>query len=195
MTIVGTQPLVLENRHTGERLALRRFEQGDEVWLELKGSLPPHQEGPPMHVHFDEDEEGQIKAGTLSATIDGRHVTVPAGGSAWIPRGAMHRWWNAGDDTLVFEGVVRPVVDLDRYLQAIFDIMNASPSGRPSLFYVAHAFLRHRRTQAPAMMPGPVQGVLFRAIVALGTVLGKYRGNDWPGCPARCLGAPLTTDA
>ena len=30
--------MVLENRHTGERLALRRVERGDEVWLELKGS-------------------------------------------------------------------------------------------------------------------------------------------------------------
>jgi hypothetical protein len=40
------------------------------------------------------------------------------------------------------------VVDLDRYLQAVFEVMNAGPEGRPSLFYIAHAALRHRDTQA-----------------------------------------------
>ena len=65
------QRLVLENRHTGERLTLRRVSKSGEVWLELNGSLPPHREGPPMHIHFAEDEEGFIQAGTLSAVIDG----------------------------------------------------------------------------------------------------------------------------
>ncbi len=32
--------LIIENRHSGERLAMRRVKRGDEVWLELKGSLP-----------------------------------------------------------------------------------------------------------------------------------------------------------
>jgi hypothetical protein len=48
----------LENRHTGEILALRRVKRGDEIWLELKGSLPAHSQGPPMHVHYAENEEG-----------------------------------------------------------------------------------------------------------------------------------------
>jgi hypothetical protein len=56
--------LVLENRHTGERLVLRRVAKGSEVWLELNGSLPPHREGPPMHIHFAEDEEGSITSGS-----------------------------------------------------------------------------------------------------------------------------------
>jgi hypothetical protein len=68
--------------------------------------------------------------------------------------------------------------------------MNAGPEGRPSLFYIAHAALRHRDTQALLIMPRPIQAVLFRVIVAVGTLLGRYRGTDWPGCPARCLGAP-----
>ena len=83
------------------------------------------------------------------------------------------------------------MVDLDRYLQAVFEIMNAGPEGRPPIFYMAHAALRHRHTQAVLIMPRPVQGVLFRALVAVGTVLGYYRGTDWPGCPARCSGAPI----
>ena len=37
--------MILENRHTGERLALRRLKRGDEMCLEVNGSLPPHKEG------------------------------------------------------------------------------------------------------------------------------------------------------
>ena len=186
--------LVLENRHTGERLALRRVKHGDEVWLEIKGSLPPHSEGPPLHIHFDEHEEGHVRSGTLSAVVDGRRITAGPGEPAVLPRGSAHRWWNDGKDTLEFEGHVRPVVDLDRFLQAVFEVVNAGPKGRPPVFYMAHAAFRHRRTQAPVMMPRPIQAVLFRIVVVIGTVLGRYRGNDWPGCPSRCLGAPLCAE-
>jgi hypothetical protein len=85
-------------------------------------------------------------------------------------------------------------VDLDRFLQAVFEVVNAGPKGRPAVFYMAHAAFRHRRTQAPLMMPRPIQAVLFRIVVVIGTVLGRYRGNDWPGCPSRCLGAPLCAE-
>jgi mannose-6-phosphate isomerase-like protein (cupin superfamily) len=183
--------LVLENRHTGERLAIRRVKNGDEVWLELKGTLPPRQQGPPMHIHFAEDEEGRIASGTLSAVLNGRRLTANSGESISIPRGAPHRWWNDGDELLVFEGRARPLVDLDRYLQAIFEVMNAGPAGQPSMFYIAHLALRHRHTQSVLILPRPIQTLLFHLVVATGKVLGRYRGNAWPGCPSRCTGAPL----
>ena len=82
------------------------------------------------------------------------------------------------------------MVDLDRYLQAVFEVMNAGPPGKPSLFYLAHVALRHRQTQTVLVMPLPVQAVLFRVVMVLGTLLGRYRGTEWPGCPARCTGAP-----
>ncbi len=183
-------PLRLENRHTGEVLDLMRRGRGADAFLELRGTLPPHRDGPPMHIHYCEDEEGTVTAGTLSAEVGGRRIDATQGQSVSLPRGVPHRWWNEGDEPLAFLGRARPVVDLDRYLQAIFDVINAGPNGRPSLFYLAHASLRHRRTQAVLAMPGPIQAVVFRVAVAVGTLLGRYRGKDWPGSPARCLGAP-----
>jgi hypothetical protein len=165
--------------------------KGDEVWLELKGLLPPHREGPPLHIHYAEDEEGRVRSGRISAVLDGRQITAGPGESVRFPRGSAHRWWNEGDEPLVFEGYARPVVDLDRCLQAIFEVVNAGPNGKPSLFYIAHAALRHRRTQAVLIMPRPIQAVLFRVAVLVGTVLGRYRGDDWPGCPSRCADAPM----
>ena len=186
--------LRLENRHTGEVLELRRRRHNGETILELRGTLPAHREGPPLHIHFVEDEEGTVSAGTLSAEVGGQRVDAKPGQTVHLPRGVPHRWWNEGDTPLAFEGHARPVIDLDRHLQAAFEVINASPKGRPSLFYMAHVSLRHRRTQTVLLMPLPVQTVLFRVVVALGTILGRYRGTDWPGCPARCTGAPTTDD-
>ena len=182
--------LRLENRHTGEVLELQRQKQDGEPVLEIRGTLPPHREGPLRHVHHFEDEEGLVTAGILSAEVGGQRIDAGPGQSVRLPRGVPHRWWNAGDQPLSFEGRALPVVDLDRYLQAIFEVMNAGPANQPPLFYLAHVAVRHRRTQSVRVMPPSVQEILFRVAVVLGTLLGRYRGTEWPGCPARCTGAP-----
>lgn len=163
--------------------------------LEVEGSLPPYRQGPPLHIHHLEDEEGRVISGVLSARIDGRRITVGPGETVRLPRGSRHRWWNDGGEPLRFEGVVLPVIDLDRYLHAIFEIVNASPLGRSSLFYLAHVLVRHGRTQAVPILPAPIQQLLMHLLVAVGTVLGRYRGTDWPGCPDRCTGAALGDNA
>ena len=182
---------ILFNRHTGERLQLRRVVRDGVLCLELKGSLPPHHDGPPLHVHYREHEEGLVLAGALAAEVDGRQRQFGVGEVAPLPMGSPHRWWNPGDDTLEFEGVARPIVDLDVYLAAAFEVLNAGPKNRPPLFYLAHLAWRHRRTQCVLLAPRWLQLMVVPVIVFVGTMLGRYRGTDWPGCPARCEPAPV----
>ena len=186
--------LTLELKHNGERLTLRRIktDQGAEE-LHLNGSLPAHRRGPPLHIHFAEDERGEVVSGTLSALVNGKTLVIKAGASGHFPKGSAHRWWNDGDEELVLRGVVTPAVDLDRYLQALFEVLNAGPPNRPPIFYMAHVLHRHRKTQLALVVPRGVQRILFPLVVLLGTMVGKYRGTAWPGCPDRCTGAPLTS--
>ena len=190
----GVRELIIENRHTGERLTMRRVKRGDEVWLELKGSLPPHRQGPPLHIHVAEDEEGFVRSGTLSAVLNGRRFTAGSGERVSLPRGSTHRWWNDGTEPLVFEGYARPAVDLDRFLQATFEVLNAGSADRPPLFYMAHLSWRHRRTQTVLFAPSWVQTILVPTVVLIGTILGRYRGTAWPGCPERCIDAPTAAE-
>jgi mannose-6-phosphate isomerase-like protein (cupin superfamily) len=185
--------LTLINRHTSERLLLRRILREGEMCLEVKGTLPPNQDGPPLHIHFTEDEEGTVIAGTLAAEVDGVQVRIEQGGLVRLPRGSAHRWWNGGTETLRLEGFVRPAVDLDRFLSAIFDVLNSGPARRPPVFYMAHLLWRHRQTQTVLIAPRWIQAVLFPTIVLVGTLLGRYRGTDWPGCPDRFPAASLFT--
>lgn len=188
--------LRLENRHTGEILRMRRVrDAGGQMVLTIDGSLPAGANGPPVHVHFREREEGSVKAGTLGARVGKETIVAPAGGTAVFPAGVVHTWWNAGEDLLEFGGRVVPVVDLDRYLQGLFAVINASPSGKPSIFYLAHVLWRHRHTQATITPPRAIQRIVFPVIVFVGNILGKYRGNGWPGSPASCTGAPAGENA
>lgn len=183
--------LQLERRHTGEILRLRRVRNATgQIILYIDGSLPPHADGPPPHIHFHQVEEVAVKAGTLGARIGNKTTQVPAGGSATFPAGTVHTWWNAGDNLLELSGHATPAADLDRYLQALLAVLNASPTGRPSIFYLAHVLWRHRHSQAVLRPPRFIQRVLFPVILFVGRVLGKFRGDVWPGSPASCTGAP-----
>ena len=187
-------PLILENRHTGERVELKRVRRDGQTSLYLRGSLPPHRQGPPLHVHDREAEEFHVLAGTLSAEVDGQHVQLGVGETRVFAAGSAHRWWNDADETLIVDGYATPVVDLDRYLCAVFDVVNSGTADRPPLFYMAHLAWRHRRTQALLFMPRPLQMLVLPLIVLVGTVLGRYRGTSWPGSPSRCTDAPVASD-
>ena len=184
--------LKLENRHTGEILRMRRVRDAQgQIVLILDGSLPPQASGPPLHVHIHEHEEVIVKAGTVGALVGTEKIIVPAGGTAIFPAGIPHRWWNAGDDLLELSGQVVPSVDLDRYLQAVFAVLNASSTGRPSIFHFAHVLWRHRNTQSFSIPAPAIQRIVLPVILFIGRILGKYRGSNWPGSPDSCPGAPL----
>ena len=188
--------VTIRNRHTGEilRLSRARDAQG-QIILNLNGSLPPRASGPPLHVHFHQREEGHVKAGTLAAQVGKEKIVVPAGGTAAFAAGTLHKWWNGGDDLLEFSGQAIPAVDLDRYLQAVFAVVNASPTGRPSIFYIAHVLWRHRNSQLIVTPAPAIQRIFFPVILFIGRVLGKYRGSSWPGSPESCPPAPLVDAA
>ena len=185
--------LTLENRHNGEILRMRRVRGVDgQTVLILEGSLPARMTGPPLHVHVDSRETIHVKAGILGVRIGQDKFEFSTGNTAVVPAGIRHTWWNAGDERLDVSGRTVPAGDLDRFIQAMFAVTNASPSGRPSIFYLAHVLWRHRRTQTVALPPKAIQRIVFPLVLLIGKVLGKYRGTMWPGSPASCTGSPET---
>ena len=143
-----------------------------------------------MHVHVNQDEGGEVISGQLSAIVDGKSITLGPGERAFFPRGVRHRWWNAGDEPLVVKGTAEPAGDLDQFLAGIFEIINASASGRPSPFYIAHLSLRHP-SQRLSPAPAWVDRIVFRIIVAIGTVVGAYRRRPAAGAGRRRRGRRL----
>ena len=55
--------------------------------------------GPPPHIHENEDEAFYVLDGTFEILLGDRVVTARAGDFAFVPRGTVHRFANAGDAT------------------------------------------------------------------------------------------------
>lgn len=196
MTEIPPEALTIKLESTGEQLSMWRTIDPDGIpELQMVGCLPRKQPGPPMHIHFAEDESTEVIHGEMSVSLDGRKSVIKTTGSAFFPKGSVHRWWNDGEDDLKFRGVAKPAVDLDCYLVGLFDVINAAGSQRPSFFYMAHLMYRHRKTQFAFGIPSWIQRVLFPCVIALGWALGKFRGQSWPGCPERCKGAPFVSNS
>ncbi len=82
------QPLKIENRHTGEILRMRRVREANgQVILMIEGTLPPHTGGPPLHVHFQEHEQGHVAAGILGAIVGNTKITAQTGEPVHLPAG------------------------------------------------------------------------------------------------------------
>jgi len=56
-------------------------------------------EGPPDHVHFDQEEMFFILDGTYELTVANQTSTVGPGTIVFLPRGVVHRFKNIGDTT------------------------------------------------------------------------------------------------
>ena len=54
-------------------------------------------EGPPIHLHLNEDEFMYVLEGRLRLRLGEADHTAPAGSFVFIPRGLPHTWQNAGD--------------------------------------------------------------------------------------------------
>jgi len=73
---------------------------GDETggrMLAFESTAAPG-EGPPLHVHANEDEVVYALEGAFRFQLDGEVMDAPMGSFMFIPRGVAHTWQNVGDE-------------------------------------------------------------------------------------------------
>ena len=78
-------------------------------------------EGPPDHVHFNQEEMFFILEGTYELTVDGQIATAGGGTIVFIPRNVVHRFKNVGDTTACLLDWSLPGGQ-DHYFKAISDL-------------------------------------------------------------------------
>lgn len=61
----------------------------------FEGRTPPLQ-GPPLHLHRDQDEWWYIVEGEYRFEVDGREIYAGAGDTVFAPRGSRHTFQNIG---------------------------------------------------------------------------------------------------
>ncbi|GGR95647.1 hypothetical protein GCM10010284_30820 [Streptomyces rubiginosohelvolus] len=94
----------------------------------IEYSHAPHAPGPPPHVHEHHDEAFRVLAGELSLDVGARTLTLSAGEYAVVPRGEVHRPYNAGEVECRFLFITSPA--LDGFFAEMADL-NAATNGHP----------------------------------------------------------------
>src|SRR3954451_7362110 len=93
---------------TGGRLTFKaQAEATGGALTVVEGTATPG-EGPPLHVHRDQDETIYVLQGRYRVRLGDRDVDAPAGAFVFIPRGTPHTWQNVGPDVSRFVATLAP---------------------------------------------------------------------------------------
>ena len=168
-------PHVIENG-SGEVLTfteLIREADGDKLVGE--NQVQPNS-GPPMHVHWLQDEGFTVIKGTMGfQVLGGPKQYATAGDSFVFKRGVPHRFWNAGDELLHCRAWVKPAHNFVYFLSAIFAAQRKSGSPRPSLFEMAFLLRRYRSEFDMPALPVLVKRVVLPLAFYTGKLLGRHK--------------------
>lgn len=160
----------------GDVMAFHRYytdEQGRKA-VEVENKIPP-KGGPPMHVHYLQDESLTVIAGTMGIKEPGkpeRFITI--GETVTWVAGEPHKFWNAGNDILHCKGWVSPA-DSFVYLLSEIHKSVAAGKGKPSMFDIAFLMRRYKSEFYMLEIPTFIQATYFPAMVFIGKLLGKYK--------------------
>jgi quercetin dioxygenase-like cupin family protein len=160
----------------GERITfLRRVRGPNGDRVEGENVCSPGA-GPPMHVHHLQVESFTVQRGRMGyQRLGGPELFAGPGETVTFQPGDPHRFWNPGPDDLVCTGVIDPADNIEFFLGEIFASTKRRGGLAPDPFDAAFLTSRYRSEFTMLAIPALVRRIGFPVIVAIGTLLGRYR--------------------
>lgn len=160
---------------TGEKLTFLSIYEKDGVeYLEAKNEVQPNA-GPPMHVHYRQDEFFKVESGKIGyQMLGGEKQYAGPGEEILFKAGVPHKFWNAGTDLLVCTGYVSPPENFVYFISQIFKSTNEN-GGRPGIFDSAFLLNRYKDEFGMPEIPAFIQKTIFPIILFFGNLMGKYK--------------------
>lgn len=178
-------PIIISNGQ-GEVLTFTGLvpEGGAEKLLGYNQVMPGS--GPPMHVHWLQDEGFTVLNGRIGYQVAGEETRYAGPGeSVTFKRGVPHRFWNAGTSVLECEAWVMPAHNFVFFLSSIFKAQQKSGSARPDMFDMAFMLRRYRSEFDMPGLPFMVRKIMMPLAYFTGKILGKYRKYRDAPAPVR----------
>jgi mannose-6-phosphate isomerase-like protein (cupin superfamily) len=167
-------PYTIANGH-GEQLTftgVTHAPDGDRA--EADGLAQPGA-GPPMHVHYLQEEAARVVTGRMGYQVLGQEARFAGPGELVVwPAGTPHKWWNAGDTELRMTGWCKPPGNVEFFLGALFASVRENGGHRPALFDAAFLLTRYRHEYAMLDLPAFVRRVMIPVLYVVGRAAGKY---------------------
>ena len=101
------------------------------------------------HSHDGYEETIYGLAGVLTWTIEGTPIDVAPGEALCIPRGAVHRFDNLGDDDASALAIVTPGILGPGFFREVAAVLDAAAGGPPDFAALGEVMRRHGLTPAP----------------------------------------------
>lgn len=167
-----------ENRVQGDRAVVREGSDdngGERLVVDLY--VRPGGAVAGKHIHEYITERFEVLAGTVRFHLDGRDEVVGPGQRVEVPPGAVHDWWNVGDDEAHVLVEIEPAARFELMIQNLYGLANdgkTNARGIPKLLPLALFAREFRREGEFIRPPRIVQRVLFAALAPLAHVRG-YR--------------------
>jgi quercetin dioxygenase-like cupin family protein len=160
---------------TGEKLSFLRISIKDgREYLEGESEVQPNA-GPPMHVHYLQEEGMTVLSGKIGYQFLGEEKKYAAvGETISFKAGTPHKFWNAGKDLLRCSAYITPPDNIVYFLSQIYKSANEN-GGRPGMYDTAFLLNRYKTEFAMLEIPKFVQKVLFPVVLFFGNLAGKNK--------------------
>lgn len=183
---------VYENRIQGDRVVVREGGEdtgGERLVVDLY--VRPGGAVAAKHVHSYITERFEVLAGTVRFHLNGRDEIAGPGRRVEVPPGAVHDWWNVGDEEAHVLVDIRPAERFELMIQNLYGLANDGKTdarGVPKLLPLALFAREFRREGEFIRPPRIVQRLLFTALAPLARARG-YKAIDPKYLGARGMAA------
>jgi quercetin dioxygenase-like cupin family protein len=111
--------------------------------------VPAGAKVPAAHSHDAYEETIYGLRGVMTWTVEGTPTEVGPGDVVCIPRGAVHRFDNNGDEDATVLAIVSPGILGPDYFRDVAAVVQAAAGGPPDLAEIGAVMRRHGLTPAP----------------------------------------------
>ena len=181
----------IHNPITGERLTfLATSSDTDGEAVVIETVVQPHGAVAAAHVHPSQSERFAVKSGTLGLKVGRQKHTLDPGHVATVEPGTPHRFWNAGDEPVVFVCEVRPALQFESLLETMFALAadgKTNRKGMPNPLRLAVIAKAHFDTVRLPLVPAALQKAALAAAAPLGRLAGYGSTYEPTGEPAYAL--------
>ena len=166
----------IENPITGERLTfIEAAADTDGEVTVVEVTVRPDGCVAAAHVHPKQTEIFRVVSGRMSAKLGREKLEAGPGEVLTIEPGVAHKFWNAGDEDLVFVAEVRPSLEWESLIETMYSLAadgKTSKKGMPNPFRLAVIANAHFDVVQLPVIPAWMQ----KAALAMGAPLGRALG-------------------
>jgi mannose-6-phosphate isomerase-like protein (cupin superfamily) len=130
------------------------------------------------HVHDKCSEHFEVLDGHITFLVNGEERTLGPGEHLTVPRGAWHRWWNAGEGEVRTRVRIEPALRFQEMILVIWGLCadgHTNAKGMPSPLLGALFATRYRDEMRLRKPPELAQRIVLPPLAALARRLGKER--------------------